>query len=140
MWFEWLRAEGFRPVSALVLSDDGRMRLLHWKDCEGAIAPLSIASLYIFIDRTSDEVLYVGKAGKGWSARRNQHNGGYGRASKGLESEAYRQRISGYCALLENGAEIIVLERAVSSVDVIDTEEAKLICKFRPPMNVKGKC
>lgn len=140
MSLAWLKAEGFRQVSALVLSEDGRMRLLSWKKCEGAAAPSSQASLYVFIDRKSDEVLYVGKAGKGWSTRRPQHNGGYGRAAKGLGSEAYRARISKYQERLTEGADIAIYERPVASPSVLDAEEANLICKFQPPMNVKGKC
>lgn len=135
----WLRAEGFQLVSMLTLSANEPMRLSRWRDCEGGVAPLAAPSLYVFLDLAADTVLYVGKAGKGWSARRPQHNGGYSRAHRGLTSAAHQGRIAELRHLLECGAQVAVFERAVLSADVINEEEAKLIRRFCPPLNVKGK-
>ncbi len=137
MSYRWLNDNDFRLVSSLVLAVDGRMRLLHWSKIEDAVAPLTSPSLYVFLETDADMVLYVGKAGKGWSARRPQHNGGYERARRGLTSPAHQQRIAELRAYLGRGGSVAIFERAVASPDVIDTEEEHLITALKPVFNVR---
>lgn len=134
---EWPQ-RGFNLVSQLRICEDGQMRLLHWTKCDGGMRPLNRASLYVFVTTgEGHQFLYVGKAGKGWSVRRPQHNGGYKQAQLGKSSVSHQARINDLRERLSRGERIYVYEIEARKAGQLGAEEEALILRLQPLMNIQ---
>lgn len=133
-------AMGFTKTHSLVL-DAGRLRFR----AAGAQPPSSAASVYAWVLTTSGpdapeaEVLYVGKAGRGISARCRQHEGGF--SGNSVTGRANKDEICDILADNEN-ANISVYTRVSDTQDIwgkkvslYSAEEDALCLLLKPRLN-----
>ena len=147
---DFLKANGFRLVGDVRLLEDDRMICAEHSLCEGANAPGKNPSVYAFLRRdlarSNDQIVYIGVAGQGWANRRGQHNGGYQRARNRKSSGAHQGRIGKLREYLDSGSKVLIYERPSATTSLFgqtvhlhEAEEAALILRFDPPLNVRKK-
>lgn len=129
-----LEACGFARVGVITLNDGFPVPTIHapcnWSG--GAYAWVAEGS-------TSEEILYIGKAGSTLSRRCSQHRNGFNGKSKSKAGLRNGERIK---ALLLDGQRVGIWARESDRVELFgqpvslcSTEEEALIAKFRPPLN-----